>query len=204
MLGFGRLTGNYVPRIFQFAVPDGAARLRSREVEEALAEAGYPERLRRGRLLSRSRPTTRMGEAVIGYLQAVGIKSRMRTMERRGLHHRVAREEAPRRDPGHHRRLRQRGHAARALRHQERRLRLRLAARDRRPLRPRRPASSTSRSARRMVHEIQKIIARQGAAIPLFEQAFIWGVGPRVAGAGPGLIPGFSYSAPFEDLRLKN
>jgi hypothetical protein len=39
--------------------------------------------------------------------------------------------------------------------------------------------------------------------IPLFEQAFIWGVGPRVAEAGDGRIPGFSYSAPFEDLRLK-
>jgi hypothetical protein len=40
-------------------------------------------------------------------------------------------------------------------------------------------------------------------AIPLFEQAFIWGVGPRVAEAGDGRIPGFSYSAPFEDLKLK-
>jgi hypothetical protein len=33
--------------------------------------------------------------------------------------------------------------------------------------------------------------------------AFIWGVGPRVAESGAGLIPGFAYSAPFEDLRLK-
>jgi len=28
-------------------------------------------------------------------------------------------------------------------------------------------------------------------------------VGPRVGEGGAGLIPGFSYSAPFEDLRLK-
>jgi hypothetical protein len=28
-------------------------------------------------------------------------------------------------------------------------------------------------------------------------------VGPRVEESGAGLIPGFAYSAPFEDLRLK-
>ena len=39
--------------------------------------------------------------------------------------------------------------------------------------------------------------------IPIYDLAFIWGVGPRVAEGGAGLIPGFAYSAPFEDLRLK-
>jgi ABC-type transport system substrate-binding protein len=55
-----------------------------------------------------------------------------------------------------------------------------------------------------LVQEIQQIIHDKVTAIPLFEQAFIWGVGPRVAEAGDGRIPGFSYSAPFEDLRLKD
>ena len=50
---------------------------------------------------------------------------------------------------------------------------------------------------------IQQIIRDKVTAIPLFEQAFIWGVGPRVADAGDGRLPGFSYSAPFEELRLK-
>lgn len=54
-----------------------------------------------------------------------------------------------------------------------------------------------------MVHDMQKVIREKVTAIPLFEQAFIWGVGPRVDDAGDGRIPGFSYSAPFEDLRLK-
>jgi hypothetical protein len=43
----------------------------------------------------------------------------------------------------------------------------------------------------------------KGTAMPLFEPAFIGGVGPRVAEAGDGRIPGFSCSAPFEDLKLK-
>jgi peptide/nickel transport system substrate-binding protein len=38
--------------------------------------------------------------------------------------------------------------------------------------------------------------------VPIYELAFIWGVGPRIEEPGAGLI-GFPYSAPFEDLRLK-
>ena len=39
--------------------------------------------------------------------------------------------------------------------------------------------------------------------IPIHDLAFIRGVGPRVAQGGAGLIPGFAYSAPAEDLELK-
>ena len=53
------------------------------------------------------------------------------------------------------------------------------------------------------LHQIQKIVHDQVINIPIYDLAFIWGVGPRVAEGGAGLIPGFAYSAPFEDLRLK-
>jgi peptide/nickel transport system substrate-binding protein len=39
--------------------------------------------------------------------------------------------------------------------------------------------------------------------VPIYELAFIWGVGPRVEESGAALIPGFAYSAPFEDLKLR-
>jgi peptide/nickel transport system substrate-binding protein len=54
-----------------------------------------------------------------------------------------------------------------------------------------------------LVHQIQKRIQEQVVNIPIYDLAFIWGVGPRVEESGAGLIPGFAYSAPFEDLRLK-
>jgi peptide/nickel transport system substrate-binding protein len=54
-----------------------------------------------------------------------------------------------------------------------------------------------------LVHQIQKIITDQTLNIPLYELAFIWGVGPRVEESGAGLIPGYAYSAPAEDLKLK-
>ena len=44
MLGFGRLTGNYVPRIFQFAVPMEPHPYDPAKAKKLLAEAGYPER----------------------------------------------------------------------------------------------------------------------------------------------------------------
>jgi len=36
----------------------------------------------------------------------------------------------------------------------------------------------------------------------LWQQAFINGIGPRVAESGFGLIPGYAYSAPYEDVTL--
>ena len=43
----------------------------------------------------------------------------------------------------------------------------------------------------------------QAFVAPLFQQAFIWGVGSRVVQSGAGLIEGFPYTGPFEDLKLK-
>jgi len=39
--------------------------------------------------------------------------------------------------------------------------------------------------------------------VPIYELAFLWGVGPRVEEAGVDRIKGFSYSGPYEDLRLR-
>jgi hypothetical protein len=51
--------------------------------------------------------------------------------------------------------------------------------------------------------QIQRIVAERTLVAPIFQQAFLWGVGPRVVESGAGLIPGFSYAAPFEDLKVK-
>ena len=51
--------------------------------------------------------------------------------------------------------------------------------------------------------EIQKILHERVMHAPIYELAFIWGVGPRVEEPGVNLIKSFAYSAPLEDLRLK-
>ncbi len=54
-----------------------------------------------------------------------------------------------------------------------------------------------------LLHQIQQIIRDRMTHIPIYELAFIWGVGPRVDEPGINLIRGFAYSAPLEDLKLK-
>jgi peptide/nickel transport system substrate-binding protein len=53
------------------------------------------------------------------------------------------------------------------------------------------------------VHRMQKLLTDNATYVPIYELAFIWGVGPRVEESGANLVPGFAYSAPFEDLKLK-
>jgi peptide/nickel transport system substrate-binding protein len=54
-----------------------------------------------------------------------------------------------------------------------------------------------------MLHEIQKMMIDRVMFAPIWQLAFINGIGPRVAESGFGLIPGFPYTAPYEDLTLK-
>ncbi len=50
---------------------------------------------------------------------------------------------------------------------------------------------------------MQKTMTEHVLNVPIYELAFIWAVGPRVEVSGANAIPGFPYSAPFEDLKVK-
>ena len=80
-LGQSRLTGGFVPRNLEFAVPIDAHAYDPAKAKQLLAEAGYPNGFDAGELHPFP-PYTSMGEAAAGYLQAVGIRTRIRTMER--------------------------------------------------------------------------------------------------------------------------
>jgi ABC-type transport system substrate-binding protein len=54
-----------------------------------------------------------------------------------------------------------------------------------------------------MLHQMQKLIADRVLIAPIFQQGFIWGVGSRVEQPAAGLIQGFAYVGPPEDLKLK-
>jgi peptide/nickel transport system substrate-binding protein len=54
-----------------------------------------------------------------------------------------------------------------------------------------------------LLHQLQKAVADRVLTAPIFQQASIWGVGPRVQEAGAGLIQGYAYTAPVEDLKVK-
>src|SRR5438309_8729289 len=54
-----------------------------------------------------------------------------------------------------------------------------------------------------LIHQIQQILRDRVTHVPIYELAFIWGVGPRVDEPGINLIRSYAYSAPLEDLKLK-
>ena len=55
-----------------------------------------------------------------------------------------------------------------------------------------------------LLQKIQQIVYEKTMFIPIWELAFINGVGPRVQESGLGLIPAHAYSAPYEDVKLKD
>ena len=201
MLGFGKATGGFVPPEFDFALKVEPPALDPKRAKQLLTEAGYPNGFDAGDLTPLP-PYTSLGEAVGGYLGGIGIRTRVRTMER-----------ATYMTSWHEKKLKglligATGAAGNA------------AAR----LEPfftkngiyaygslpeiddifQRQAKETDRRQREvMLHKIQKTVADQVLAAPIFQQGFIWGVGSRVEAPGAGLIQGYPYAAPGEDLKLK-
>jgi peptide/nickel transport system substrate-binding protein len=54
-----------------------------------------------------------------------------------------------------------------------------------------------------LLHQIQRLAHERVTAAPLWELGFLNGVGPRVEESGLGLIAYHPYSAPYEDLKLR-
>jgi peptide/nickel transport system substrate-binding protein len=200
-LGLSRLTGSIVPRIFQFAVATEPAAYDPARAKKLLAEAGYPNGFDAGDFFPFP-PYDSMGEAVVTNLQAVGIRSRMRTMERatyftqwreKKLHGIILVITAAM------------GNAATRLEPYATKGGIyaygSLPEVDDLYHRQAREVDAKKREA--LVHQIQKLLTDNATTVPIYELAFIWGVGPRVEESGAGLVPGFAYSAPFEDLKLR-
>jgi peptide/nickel transport system substrate-binding protein len=200
-LGFSRLTGSIVPRIFQFAVAVEPPAYDPARAKKLLAEAGYPNGFDAGDFYPFP-PYNSMGEAIVGYLQAVGIKSRMRAMERaayftawreKKLHGVILAISAIM------------GNAATRLEPYATKQGVyaygSLPEIDDLFFRQAKEIDVKKREA--LVHQMQKIMTDHVLNVPIYELAFIWAVGPRVEVSGANAIPGFPYSAPFEDLKLK-
>jgi peptide/nickel transport system substrate-binding protein len=54
-----------------------------------------------------------------------------------------------------------------------------------------------------LLHRMQQLIYDRAMFAPIWEVAFFSAVGPRVEESGLGLIPGWAFSAPYEEVKLK-
>src|SRR5216684_4346951 len=201
MLGLGKAAGAFVPPEFDFALRLDPPALDPKKAKQLMVEAGYPNGFDAGDLTPLP-PYTTVAEAVGGNLQTIGIRTSVRTMERATF------LTAWREKKLHGLLIGATGAAGNAAT----RIEAFFTKGGAYPYGTRpeiddlfqRQAGENDRKQREaLLHQIQKIIADQTLVAPIFQQAFLWGVGPRVEQPGAGLIQGYPYAAPCEDLKLK-
>ena len=66
-----------------------------------------------------------------------------------------------------------------------------------------RPTSSTTKKRAAILDKMQQLVHEKAIYAPIWQLAFLNGIGPRVGQSSFGLIPGFAYTAPFEDITIK-
>ena len=200
-LGFARPSGGIVPKAMEFALDLPPHPYDPAKAKSLLAEAGYPNGFDGGDFTPFP-PYSSMGEAIANYLRAVGIRTRVKTMERAAFL--TAWRE--KKIPGVIMALvAPAGNAATRLEPYVTRdgfysYNLIPEAED---LYVRQSRELDRKKREAMLHQIQKLIVDRVTHAPLMESAFLWAIGPRVEESGLSLIPGHAYSAPYEELKLK-
>jgi peptide/nickel transport system substrate-binding protein len=201
MLGLGKEAGSFVPPEFDFALKMEPPAYDPKRAKQLLAEAGYPNGFEGGDLTPLP-PYTSLGEAVASQLQEIGIRTRVRTMERatfmsswrekklRGLvigATGAAGNAAARLEPF----VTKNGIYAYGS---DPELEKMFEAQGKELDRKKREV---------LLHQLQKAVLDRVLVAPIFQQGFLCGVGPRIAEAALGPIQGFPYVGPAEDLKLK-
>jgi peptide/nickel transport system substrate-binding protein len=197
-LGFSRVAGSIIPAGFEFAWPAPAIPYDPAQARKLLAEAGYPNGFDAGDYTCEL-PFASVGEAVVSNLGAVGIRARVRPVERAAFMNQWKKSTSLRQS--------QSSSFGNAVTRIERhfvsggdfafgsypeiddlfRQQMREPARAKREM---------------LLHTIQRIAYERVMFAPIWQVAQLNGVHSRIEQPAIGLIEYMPYSAPYEDVRL--
>jgi peptide/nickel transport system substrate-binding protein len=200
-LGASKPSGSFVPRTFEFALPIEPYPYDPAKAKQLLAEAGYPNGFDGGEL-HQLPPYFSLGEALIDYWRGVGIKLKMRPMERASYFAALSTKK-----------LKGVCVCTSAL--------YGNAASRISEVFPsdgawayggypdvdelyKQQARETDRKKREaLLHQIQQLMHDRVRIGPIWQYTWPSGIGPRVAEPALMLIDPYPWSAPLDDVRLK-
>jgi peptide/nickel transport system substrate-binding protein len=200
-LGLARISATIIPRDFQFywappPYPHDVARAR-----QLLAEAGYPRGFDAGEVTTDT-VYAATGEAVINNFLQVGIRAKLRPLERAAFYKGDAEKSF--------KKLVRAGSAApgnAATRIEAFVITGGIRAYGGYPdidgLFREQAAEPDPKRREALLHRIQQLMHERVMFAPILEPAFLSGHGPRVEEPGFGLIAGTPFTYPYEELRLK-
>jgi peptide/nickel transport system substrate-binding protein len=200
-LGFSKLTNSLIPASFEYYWQPPPPIFDPARAKQLLAEAGLPSGFDAGDYYCDS-SYANVGEAVLNNLQEVGIRSRLRPIERAAFLKSWS-EKA-------FKNLIQCGSGA--FGNAATRLDAFIVKGgtfvygsypDIDELAPQQAAELDHKRRLAVLQKMQQLVHEKSVVAPIWQLAFINGVGPRVGESGFGLITDFAYTAPYEDITIK-
>ena len=201
-LGHSRITNSIIPSTFEFFWQPPAAVYSTSRAKALLAEAGFASGFDAGDLACDG-SYSNLAETVANNLAAVGIRVRLRPLERAAFFSAYSDKKF-------------RGGLVQAASGAFGNAATRLEAfvvtggayvygtyPDLDGLFQEQAAELDRKRREAMLHKMQQLVHERTVYAPIWELAFLNGVGPRVGESGLGLISGHAYSAPYEDVTLK-